>query len=141
VRLDRNLINAAGYDKYIQEVVVKERLQSRYHWSLDRRFNSLCVMGLQLPGSYFHPAVNTQEKIFAKVRSLSFRMLSETLPKLPQLLEEGQISTTKEHGEEYLKMSLSMVPTTTPPKCVMDLLKIVQEEIDEIRKDISLSKA
>jgi len=75
------------------------------------------------------------------VQPLSSRILSETLPKLLQPLEEGQISTTKEHGEEYLKMSLFMVPTTTPPKCIMDLLKIVQEEIDEIRQDVSLSKA
>lgn len=135
----RNLVNAACYDTSIHEVVVKERLQSGYHWSLDRRFNPLCVMGLQLPGSYFHPAVNTQEKIFAKMHSLSSRILSETLPKLLQLLE-GQISTTEEYGEEYLKMTLSMVPTTTPLGRVMDLLKIVQEEIDEFRQDVGLSK-
>ena len=65
--------------------------------------------------------------MFAKVHSLSSRILSETLPKLLPPLEEEQISTTKELGEEYLKMSLSTVPTTTPPKRVIDLLKIVQE--------------
>lgn len=119
---------------------MKERLQPGYHWSLVRRFNPLWVLGIQLPGSYLHPAVDTQEKIFAKVDSLSAKILAETILKLLDLLEEGLASTAKEYGEDYMSSSLSITPTTTPAKCIMDLLQAVQNEINETRQDVGLSK-
>jgi hypothetical protein len=98
-------------------------------------------MGIQLPGSYLHPAVDTKEKITAKVCSLSSTILSKTLPKLLEILEEGLKSTIKEYGEEYMRESLLLTPTTTPAQCIMDLLHIIQDEINETRQDVGLSKA
>ena len=54
------LVSAACWDETIQMLVLKETEQPGLHWYNNRIFNPPWILGLQLPGSYQFPTVDTK---------------------------------------------------------------------------------
>jgi hypothetical protein len=96
---------------------------------------------VQLPGSYTFDIVNTRGKILEKVNTITPRILEKVMITLTEFLEKGVSLTEVEHGNSYLKATMSLRAATTPPKCVIDLLRLTRDELIELKDDFHLSKA
>jgi hypothetical protein len=136
-----SLVRAACYDQTIQGIMVKEWLQPGLHWSTSRLFDPLWIDGIQLPGSYTFDMVDTRGKILERVNAMTPRILEKVMITLTEFLEEGVSLTEVEHGDGYLKAAMSLRAATTPPKCVVDLLRLTRDELIELKDDFHLSKA
>ncbi|CZR59126.1 uncharacterized protein PAC_09018 [Phialocephala subalpina] len=132
------LVSAACHDPAIQSLMVKEKLQPGHHWSSDRRFDRLWVLGLQLPGAYSHESVDTLAKIMRKVDSLTPKVLQKVYTILKECLEECISLATREYGKDYLQPALSMIPATTPPEFVSNFLRTCRHEINQTQSLIRL---
>jgi len=135
------LISAMCRDPDIHAIIIKEKLQPGYHWSERRVFNPLWLLGIQLPGSYRLEGVRTMEEIIEAVNSVTPQILREVQQRLMALLDDCISVAKNEDGDVFVHSALSLVPATTPPKCVMDILYLAHAEVVELRQDVKLKES
>jgi hypothetical protein len=133
-----SLVRALCYETTIQALIVKEILQPGYHWSTERHFDPLWVIGVQLPGAFGGKSVDTWEKIIGVVDSLAKEVLEKTGTKLLKLLDQGIATETDEYGEGHFEGGLAMIPATTPPMCILNLIRTCRQEIEILQGDVAL---
>ncbi|KAE9373249.1 hypothetical protein N431DRAFT_534510 [Stipitochalara longipes BDJ] len=140
-RWEKILVEALCSDFTIQKLVIRDRLQPGYHWSSNRAIDPLWILGLFLPGSYSQEQVDSREKIMQVVDRMSIRILTEVKRRLDDYLEEAISASTWEHGKAYLEDALNMIPATSPPQCLVELVQATRAEIVKMRRDVGLKKA
>jgi hypothetical protein len=116
--------------------MLKECLDPGRHWSMNRRFNPLWVLGIQLPGSYSNEYVDTKENIMAVVDSITPKILKEAERKMKEFFDG--LARSKMSAKGFLYSAQSKTPTTAPPKCVTDLLCEVRNELSRARSESAL---
>jgi hypothetical protein len=99
------------------------------------------VDSIQLPSSYTREEVNTREKIMHIVDSLTPRILKAVYSKLKKLLNESIICATKEYGPQDIIPATSLIPCTTPAKCVATLLRKTRSEVTKLQQEICLRES
>ena len=135
------LFAAACYNAEVQGVLVKESLQPGYHWSSDRLFNPLWVLGIHLPGSYTDKKVDDFDKIMGLVDSLTPSILAKVRVTILDLIEKSISVSVREEGEDYVRMAKGTFSAAHPPKSMISLLRVIRHEIDELQVDIGLRKS
>jgi hypothetical protein len=97
------LIRMLCYERSIQELIVKEKLQPGHYWSTTRNLDPLWVIGVHLPGAFGAEFVNTWDKIFSIVASLAEEILARTGRELMELFEQGIAVETQDTAADILK--------------------------------------
>lgn len=96
-------------------------------------------MGINLPGSYCDPTVDTQEKITAVVDSLTPQVLDSIYTRLEKFIQLCLSQDAKTFGSRQM-ISEEGCPATTPPECISRMFTQARRELDRTQRDTGMSK-